>query len=63
MLRAYTRSTYWLQGRLDRGDAGDVPGWVMVTMMTALIVAALMGVASRQLQDLFTSAIEKVKGL
>lgn len=27
-----------------RGDAGDVPGWVMVTVMTAGLVAAVFAV-------------------
>ena len=60
MLRAYTRAGYWLRARLCGADGGDVPGWVMVTMMTAVIVVALMGVAKTKLEDLFQSAIAQV---
>ncbi|WP_239332901.1 hypothetical protein [Frankia sp. CiP3] len=46
----------------DRGDRGDVPGWVMVTVMTAALVVALMAVAVPQLRDVFTNAIDSVVG-
>jgi hypothetical protein len=43
-------------------DRGDVPGWVLITLMTAGLVAALWAVAGPALTDLFTSAIESVSG-
>ncbi len=46
----------------SRGDRGDVPGWVMVTVMTAALVVALMAVAVPQLRDVFTKAIDSVTG-
>ncbi len=48
------------RARRDRRDRGDVPGWVMVTVMTAALVVALMAVAVPQLRDVFTNAIDSV---
>ncbi len=45
-----------------RKDAGDVPGWVLITLMTAGLVAALWAVAGPALTDLFSSAIASVSG-
>lgn len=44
------------------GDRGDVPGWVMVTVMTAALVVALMAVAVPKLRDVFNNAIDSVTG-
>jgi hypothetical protein len=46
--------------RLD--DRGDVPGWVLITLMTAGLVAVIWAVAGPTLTNLFTSAIEGVTG-
>lgn len=43
-------------------DRGDVPGWVLITLMTAGLVAALWAVAGPALTNLFASAIESVSG-
>jgi hypothetical protein len=45
-----------------RGDRGDVPGWVLVTLMTAGLVLALWGVARDRLADVFNNAIDGVLG-
>jgi hypothetical protein len=42
---------------MDRGDRGDVPGWVLITLMTAGIVTALWVVAEPTLRGLLTSAL------
>jgi hypothetical protein len=39
------------------GDRGDVPGWVLITMMTAGIVVALWLVAEPTLRNLLTGAL------
>ncbi|WP_127480059.1 hypothetical protein [Nocardioides pantholopis] len=44
-----------------RDDRGDVPGWVMVTVMTAGLVAVLTAVAGPALQQMLTSALNSVK--
>ena len=46
-----------------REQRGDVPGWVMITLMSALLVAALLAIAGPRLQDLFNQAIDRVSGL
>jgi hypothetical protein len=43
-------------------DRGDVPGWVLVTIMTAGLVTALWAIAGPQLGQLFSDAISDVKG-
>lgn len=45
-----------------RSDRGDVPGWVLITLMTAGLVAAIWAVAGPALVDLFNSAIDSVSG-
>ena len=46
----------------DDGERGDVPGWVLVTVMTAALVAALMAVAGPKLTSAFNRAIDSVNG-
>ena len=43
-------------------DRGDVPGWVMVTLMTAGLVLALWAVAGPRLEAVFNDAITRVVG-
>lgn len=45
-----------------RDERGDVPGWVLVTVMTAGLVAVIWGVAEDQLRSLLTSALNQVRG-
>jgi hypothetical protein len=50
------------EGGARRGERGDVPGWVLITLMTAGLVTALGVVAKGQLIDMFQSALSSVKG-
>ena len=54
----------WLQVRLtlpyDRGDRGDVPGWVLITVMTVGLVAIISAVAGDELTRLLRSALRSV---
>lgn len=43
-----------------RGDRGDVPGWVLVAVMTAGLVTALWLVADGQLTAVLQRAITSV---
>jgi hypothetical protein len=45
-----------LRDRLG-SEGGDVPGWVMITLMTAAIVVALWAVASDQIVQIFQNAM------
>ncbi|MGF1660959.1 MAG: hypothetical protein ACFCVG_00560 [Kineosporiaceae bacterium] len=48
--------------RRARTDRGDVPGWVLVTLMTAGLVVALWAVAGPQLTQVFSEAVSGVTG-
>lgn len=43
-------------------DRGDVPGWVLVTLMTAGLVLGLWALADTALTELFTEAMNDVGG-
>ena len=43
----------------DDPERGDVPGWVMITMMSAVLVA-ILAVAQPALTTMFIDAIAKV---
>lgn len=55
---------HWREARATSGetDRGDVPGWVLITLMTAGLVALIWGVAGPRLSAVFTSAIDSVTG-
>ncbi len=44
----------------DHPERGDVPGWVMITLMSAALVAGLLALAGPALEGLFNQAISKV---
>jgi hypothetical protein len=48
--------------RLLRRDRGDVPGWVLITLMTAGLVIVIWGLAGPALSDVFQQAIDRVTG-
>lgn len=43
-----------------RKERGDVPGWVLITVMTAGLVVAIWTVAGTQLQAMLQRALESV---
>jgi hypothetical protein len=52
----------WTFARWRRDERGDVPGWVMITVMTAGLVAALWAIAGPQLGTMLRSARTAVAG-
>ena len=48
--------------RDGRDERGDVPGWVLITVMTAGLVAALWAVAGPQLNSMLRDALSSVRG-
>jgi hypothetical protein len=38
-------------------ERGDVPGWVLITLMTAVIVAGIWGFAQEALTNVLASAL------
>jgi hypothetical protein len=57
MTEHWRRPRWW-----PSGDRGDVPGWVLVTLMTAGLVLTLWAVAGPRLEEVFTNAIDSVVG-
>ena len=45
---------------LARGERGDVPGWVLITVMTAGLVVALWSIAGPQLKSVLNNALHSV---
>jgi hypothetical protein len=43
-------------------DRGDVPGWVLITLMTAGLVIIIWGLAGPALSNVFQQAIARVTG-
>ncbi|WP_460521270.1 hypothetical protein [Humibacter antri] len=41
-------------------ERGDVPGWVLITLMTAGLVIIIWGLAGPALSGVFQQAIERV---
>lgn len=48
--------------RRRRDERGDVPGWVMITVMSAGLVAILSAVAGPRLSAMLTNALAAVGG-
>lgn len=44
-------------------ERGDVPGWVLITLMTAGLVVVIWALAGPALAQLFEQAISRVSGL
>lgn len=51
----------WYLGA-DRDERGDVPGWVLITVMTAGLVGALWAIAGNQLGSMLRQALSSVSG-
>ena len=49
-----------LKNKQDDPERGDVPGWVMITMMSAVLVAAILAIAQPSLTKMFNDAIALV---
>lgn len=45
---------------LGDDERGDVPGWVLITLMTAGLVIIIWGLAGPALSGVFEQAIERV---
>jgi hypothetical protein len=43
-------------------ERGDVPGWVLITLMTAGLVIIIWGLAGPALSSVFQQAIDRVVG-
>jgi hypothetical protein len=43
-------------------ERGDVPGWVLITVMSAGLVAALWAIAGPELSGMLRDALSSVRG-
>ena len=46
----------------ELSEAGDVPGWVLITLMTAALVTGIWAIAGPRLESMFTEALDGVTG-
>lgn len=60
--RSWSATRAWARD-LSTDERGDVPGWVLVTLMTAGLVVIIWAVAGPALTSLFEQAIQQVSGL
>ena len=62
MLQAISRTQVFLVATKNelRNERGDIPGWVLVTVMTAGLVVAVWSVADGQLKTVLTDALRGV---
>lgn len=56
------RTRFHLLARTVADDRGDVPGWVLITLMTAGLVIVIWGLAGPALSSVFEQAIQRVTG-
>lgn len=47
--------------RRQRPDRGDVPGWVLITVMTAALVVGLWALAGEAFTTFFQDSMDKVR--
>jgi hypothetical protein len=52
----------WSRVRRRRDERGDVPGWVLITVMSAGLVAGLWASAGSQLSTMLRDALSSVTG-
>lgn len=60
MTTSLLRFPRWI--RTLANERGDVPGWVLITLMTAGLVVIIWAVAGPALSGVFQQAIDRVTG-
>lgn len=61
IFRSSTMSRFSTATNVKDNERGDVPGWVMITLMSAVLVAGLLALAGPALEGLFQSAMNQVR--
>jgi hypothetical protein len=56
------RFSVWILDRFVNDERGDVPGWVLIAVMTAGLVTAIWLIADSQFSDILGRAISSVSG-
>jgi hypothetical protein len=62
MVNCYLRLVTVLTTPVTRDERGDVPGWVLITVMTAGLVAGLWAIAGDTLERMLQEALASVSG-
>jgi hypothetical protein len=57
-----TNSDFLPLSPVVRSERGDVPGWVLITLMTAGLVVVIWSAAGPALSGVFEQAITRVTG-
>jgi hypothetical protein len=57
----FVRLMTWLQS-LSADERGDVPGWVLIVLMSSALVIAIWGVARDRLVTIVSTALSSVCG-
>ncbi len=57
----FLRTWDWNRGRYE-DKSGDVPGWVLIVLMTSALVVAIWGVARERLVAIVEGALSSVCG-
>ena len=52
----------WIEAVAAKRDRGDVPGWVLIAVMTAGLVTVLWAVAGPRLTSMLEQALDSVVG-
>lgn len=63
VIRSYLSIVFTLKNRLRsvlNDERGDVPGWVLITVMTAGLVVGIWAIAGPQLKTVLSNALRSV---
>lgn len=60
----FTAALVRMHARLLAGgrDRGDMVGWILITVMTAALIAVLWAILGPQLQSMLQDALNKARG-
>lgn len=61
-MTALSARAFAVLSSLRDDERGDVPGWVLITLMTAGLVVLIWALAGPALAQLFEQAIQRVSG-
>lgn len=59
MIRRLVAAQMWLT-RMIRSDRGDVPGWVLVVLMTAGLVTGIWALAGPKLTQIMMNSLDAI---
>ncbi len=62
-MRTMTRYLTHLRAWLREAERGDVPGWVLITLMSAGLVITIWALADDALTNVFQTAIDRILGV